>query len=606
MRARPSSRHALIFGALWIASTAPAQEVPESAKQAAKVPTAPPQAVDKPDAGVPPKLPSIPPATQADVARERLAIGARLTELATPESKEKPTTKPMVELLEERKRLLGEWEKASQARAKAEKPEVSPEDEAAGQKAERDKTNALLEQFAKSPDVLLPEVFRVTTQAAAKGGDSDPRLDEMKEAIEAARNDLKAQNAELETLRSEGTRKLTAQVASDRSERDKVHQQFVALAATRAEREAAIKGANSAEARELAQERLANFEWEARTAFEQLATMEARIALSTKRLELGASSIQARSAKAQLAKKLLDRMESRYSALAERQQSDLKQAVAQEETRAALSADPLVRRKAKRTSALLELESQVVSYEKTYATGGEVSLQEQAALADTAVSAYAKLREMLDDDEISPLDALRLKNEFRRIGPERAQIVRTDLAAAMAEEVAYENALTDAEIDLVNDARDDRYDRETLLEQLPESRRAEASAMLEVLETRHRTLLNRKRDVLQMLARRAEETHKQVSRRIDTLDQEYAFIRTHIFWIRDAEPLGVAIVAHARDEAIRTARSMVRLGLESVDGSLWGPVSVEFSLAVLGMVALPWPLRLGQKMLDRHRLGGGA
>ena len=88
-------------------------------------------------------------------------------------------------------------------------------------------------------------------------------------------------------------------------------------------------------------------------------------------------------------------------------------------------------------------------------------------------------------------------------------------------------------------------------------------------------------------------------RRIETLDQQYAFIRTHIFWIRDAEPLGAATVAHARDDSIRTARALVRLAIEAGDRSLWGRASLEFILAALALVVLPWPLWLGQKALDR-------
>ena len=106
----------------------------------------------------------------------------------------------------------------------------------------------------------------------------------------------------------------------------------------------------------------------------------------------------------------------------------------------------------------------------------------------------------LDDGNVSPLDVLRLKNDFRRIVPERAQIIRTDLSESDAELIVYENSLTDAEIDLVNDSRDDRFDREALLEQVPMSRRAEAKAILDDLEGRHKTLLDRRRTVLRKLA----------------------------------------------------------------------------------------------------------
>ena len=101
---------------------------------------------------------------------------------------------------------------------------------------------------------------------------------------------------------------------------------------------------------------------------------------------------------------------------------------------------------------------------------------------------FEELKKLLDDGSVSPLDALRLKNDFRRIGPERAQVVRTDLAASEAELTTYENALTDAEIDLVNDSRDDRFDRErrcsSSCPKPPVGTRP--TAMLDDLEARHR------------------------------------------------------------------------------------------------------------------------
>ena len=191
-------------------------------------------------------------------------------------------------------------------------------------------------------------------------------------------------------------------------------------------------------------------------------------------------------------------MEARYAAVAERQRVVLKQAVAKEETRAAHLADPLERRRGPSgPRSFWNSNRRCSRTRRSYATNSGVSIQEQTSLKDKTVTDFEELKKLLDDGSVSPLDALRLKNDFRRIGPERAQVVRTDLAESEAELTRYENALTDAEIDLVNDSRDDRFDRESLLEQLPANRRAEANAMLEDLETRHRALLNRRRNVLQ-------------------------------------------------------------------------------------------------------------
>jgi potassium efflux system protein len=295
-------------------------------------------------------------------------------------------------------------------------------------------------------------------------------------------------------------------------------------------------------------------------------------------------------------------MQEHYSALAERQRVALQKALQTEETRATQSVDPVEKRRARRTAQLLDLESQVVGYEKAYATAGTVSLQEQNTLADKATTDYAGLKKLVDDGSISPLDASRLKNDFRRIVPERAQIVRTDLAKSDLELTTYENALNDAEIDLVNDSRDDQFDRESLLGSIPAGRRAEAKAMLDELEARHRGLLNRRRDILRKLATRAEDTNKYVLKRIEMLDQQYAFIRTHIFWIRDAEPLGLSTLAHARDDSIRLANALVAMTLETGDRTLWRRTSLDFLLTLIGLILLPVPLWLSQRALDRFRL----
>ncbi len=599
MRAHPAFRHALIFVALgstsFVLADGPASKPPASARRAPAadaLPPLPPTAEPMPVFSTA----SVPPATSAEATRVRLATEARLKELGPAGAQDKPATKTLREILEERLRCVKDWQVVARERAEAEHPERSPEQQAAEHRADLAKTRALIEQMARNPDALLPEAF----QAGPKP--TEARLAEMKEAIDAAHAESKERAAELDKLRSEGTRDLAARVAALRADRDKAHQECAAEATRRGEREAAVAGAANAEARDLARERLVNFEWQSRVASERLAVKEARIALETKRGDLATVQIEARAARAQLGRKLIERMERGYAAMAERQRSELKRAVVKEESRAAQSDDPLERFRAKRSAQLLELESQAIAYEKANATTAGLSIAEQTALADAAVDNFMELKKLINDGNVSPLDVLRLNNDFRRIGPERALIVQTDLAASEAEQTTYENALTDAEIDLVNDARDDRYDREGLLEKLPVARRAEADAMLKELEGRHRALLNRCRVVLQALSRRSEAAHAQVLRRLEVLDQQYAFIRTHIFWIRDAEPVGPATVAHARDESLRAAKALARLATETWDRSLWGRASAEFLLTLVALALLPWPLFLARKALDRLRI----
>ncbi len=69
--------------------------------------------------------------------------------------------------------------------------------------------------------------------------------------------------------------------------------------------------------------------------------------------------------------------------------------------------------------------------------------------------------------------------------------------------------------------------------------------MLSEFETKHRVLLQRRRIALEQLCDRASHTLEQVSRRLSILDEEYGFIRTHIFWVRDCDPVGLETLAQA-------------------------------------------------------------
>ncbi len=544
---------------------------------------------------------AVSPGNPAEAARTEAGTKARLDALKAAEAKDNPANKPIKEVLERRLQLLELWKKEFKGRQDAEHPSTSPEQVAAEFKGDLEKTKSLLDQSNKTPDALLPEPFQPLAAEASKT--REVRLAEMKEAIDAARAEVKDRSGELEALRGDGAKNHSGEVTTLRAARDKAHQEVSALSAGRGEREAAIANAGSVEARELARDKFLNYEWECRVGAESLASLEAKINLAARRLELGSLQAQAKASHIELGRKLLELMEKRYTWQSEQQQNELKKAVAKEESRAAQTDDVLERYRAQRSVELLELEAQAVAYEKAGATDtAGLSVSEQTALADGVEKNFEDLKKLLGDGNVSPLDVLRLKNEFRRIGPQRAAIVRGDLAAVKGALITYENALADAEIDLVNDSRDDRYDRESLLDKLPESRRHDAEAMLEAMEARHRGLLNRCRNVLQKLAQRLDDTQTQILRRIRLLDEQYAFIRTHIFWVRDVEPVGPSTLAHARDEAVRAARALFKLALETSDRRLWGKVSPDFILAMAALVILPIPLRLGQRAMDRLRL----
>ena len=574
--------------------------VPATNPAPASTPVVEPTTVPMPS--VSPAAPVISPGSSAEAGRTRAGTEAKLKDLDAADKKDNPATKPLKTALERRLKLLDDWKSAADEREKVEHPKPSPEEVAAEYKADLEKTKALLDQASKTPTVLLPDAFG-TPAPGAVIKPPEARLAEMKDAIDTARQELKDRLSELEKMRGETTKSPSGEGTNLRVERDKVHQSLSALTAARTEREAAINSAGSADARDLAREQFANYEWECRVEAERLARKDAQIALAARHNELATLQVQAKSSHVDLDRRLLDLMEKRYASQSERQQSDLKQAVAKEETRAARTEDVLEKYRAKRTAELLELESQAVAYEKAAATTPPgLSVNEQSNLADEVGNNFERLKTLLNDGNVSPLDVLRLKNEFRRIGPARTSIVRNELADVKKALTGYENALADIEIGLVNDSRDDRYDRDSLLDKLPEKRHHAAEEMLESLETRHLALLNRCHDVLQLLAQRTEDTQTQILRRIAKIDEQYAFIRTHIFWVRDAEPVGPATFDHAGDESVRLVRALMKLCGELGDASLWGRVAPDFILAMVALVVLPWPLRLAQKALDRTRL----
>ena len=75
-------------------------------------------------------------------------------------------------------------------------------------------------------------------------------------------------------------------------------------------------------------------------------------------------------------------------------------------------------------------------------------------------------------------------------------------------------------------------------------------------------MLTKRCDILTKLVDRDEDARRAIRQRIDVLDEQYAFIRTHLFWVRDAEPLGPSTLGLARAEALRLASALLRLGLE--------------------------------------------
>src|SRR5262249_34050729 len=133
----------------------------------------------------------------------------------------------------------------------------------------------------------------------------------------------------------------------------------------------------------------------------------------------------------------------------------------------------------------------------------------------------------------------------------------------------------------------DRFEHDLVRERLPASRWAQGEALLAEFERRHRELLVRRRAALEKLSDLTAQALDQVGRRLAILDEEYGFIRTHIFWVRDQEPLGLTTLNQGVRDLRRLATALGRLVQETTRRKLWGRPSAEFLVAAVAVLGLP-------------------
>ncbi|MGC8638420.1 MAG: hypothetical protein ACP5XB_00915, partial [Isosphaeraceae bacterium] len=236
-------------------------------------------------------------------------------------------------------------------------------------------------------------------------------------------------------------------------------------------------------------------------------------------------------------------------------------------------------------------------YEQALATGNSPALEEQRALADRAEADFAEIKRLLADGEVSRLDALRLTNDFRRIGPERDRLLRNELTTIESQLQYYENTLTTVELELIEDSLADQLEHDAVLERLDEERRGQARCAFLEIDQKHRALLARQKAALTGLVARAAQTLEQVNRRLYVLDDEYGFIRTHIFWVRDQEPIGLETLTRAGRELKRLGRGVIKLAEEAGDRKLWRQPPTEFLTAAVAAAILPLGLFKVRRLL---------
>jgi hypothetical protein len=558
-------------------------------------PAAKKQPPPRSSAPAPSKVASAPPATApvpVDPAQARAEAEARCKELAQVAEKDlTPTQKAIQELLKERLRWLGDLDNTAKAIKAAEQPSPTPESEAATLKADIERNRAMLQQLGKSPDSVLPEVFRLPPEKV-----DDAKLTEMRDSIDQFKARLAERTKNLEDSKPEPARQ-AAELVTLGTARDRARAHASTIETRRKERESAYATATARDDRQVARERLTTFSWEALVEAQQVLLAEANLALATGRAVVTNLTLENLEVQVDLLKAFLKTMGDRYSVCADRQKVRLHDQAAREETLAAKAEDPLEKYAARRRAELLVLEARNIEDGKILQAGASVSELEQTKLANKAEKDFADLKAVVQENRVGGLVALRLNNDFRRISRERALIFRNELALSGAANTLYENALTEAELDYLNDEREDRFERDAFVETLPKARRAEAIAVIDELEKKHKDLLAKRKEVLEKLLKRAEDTHKQVTRRLHILDEQYAFIRTNIFWVRDSEPLGPATVPMARKDAWRLIKATVRLAAEPFDRSLWSNASAEFGIGMVGAVTLPWVIHRARRRL---------
>ena len=422
----------------------------------------------------------------------------------------------------------------------------------------------------------------------------------MKEQIDVFEDKARDHKAELEGASVDADHKKADPTAALRAERDARRKAQAKLATGRGQGEADLAAAKTPEARALARDRLINDDWRARIAGERLRTIEAAIALEARREALTELRHQAQQAICELSAQTVARMQTAYRAAADRQQGRLARQAADQQARAAHANDPLERFRARRAGELLDLEGRLLKEERALAARPTVSLDEQELLANRAEEDLAHLKKLIEGGRSGTLVALRLNNSYRRTATDRERITRVELARATGLVEVCENALTELELDGLNGYRDEKVELGALLEELPPERRPAAVALDADFEAKRRDLLRDRQAAVLKLVDRAEEAEKQVRRRLRILDAQHAFIRTHIFWVRDAEPLGPETLSVSRREVQRVARAGLLVAREPTHRALWGRTSWEFLAACVGLIVLPWPLELLRRTLSRR------
>ena len=143
-------------------------------------------------------------------------------------------------------------------------------------------------------------------------------------------------------------------------------------------------------------------------------------------------------------------------------------------------------------------------------------------------------------------------------------------------------------LELIEDSLADQVEHDACSSGSPRSATAGRKSEFAGLDTQASGLLKRQKAALTGLVTRASQTLEQVTRRRRVLEEEYGFIRTHIFWVRDQEPIGLATASPGRARAQAPGQGLIKLAEEAGNPAFWGGhLSSEFLTAAAAAVVLP-------------------
>jgi len=562
----------------------PAQEPapapsPAPTPEAAPAATAPAGAVAGTGSG--PLRPDEVEALRADAA-ERLKALAPPEDGSAPKAGADPAAKladkALSELLEARRRGLDEYAKLAREQAELADPEKAPDRRIEDAKAELADLQARL---ARPVDELLPELFTRTGPIDRDG------KEQMKEAIEALKKDVKADQDHLESIPRDPEKQAREPKAALRAERDRASQDLAALK-TREEARAEAPAARSAAERRLFDERGVNLRVESALATLRLQLAERKIERTDRLAELAGVDRRRWIARAELGRKLLEPMQARYRRLAEAEERDLQRLADAEQAKAGRSSDPIERHRSRRLAELLDLEAAAIKAEQAATASLQPSLEDMRRQANISEGNFARIKGLIEGDAgLSRIEVLGINAEYRRLEPERRRIRREEREAVDRRLRDYANMLTSVELSQIEDRLRDQIDLDDLLDKLPSGRHPEAVALWKELESRHSEILARHRDALEKLVRNESEILDQIDRRLQTLDDESSFIRTHMFWVRDQEPIGATTAVLAAGEVRRATRATIGLAREAARPSGWKAPTPEFLAASAVVLVLP-------------------